>query len=180
MRGSDRSCLTPAAPLVAVAIMLAGVPPAAAQGAPSQLRAERRAYAGAPPAMPHPPLGAACISCHGGDPIHVEGLGLSPASPHRNEGQMGHCRQCHVAVETSGRFRANEFSGLRPGVERGRRAHPLAPPTIPHRVFMRENCLACHGGPAARPEFRTSHEDRVHCRQCHLPSITSSATAAVD
>jgi cytochrome c-type protein NapB len=33
---------------------------------------------------------------------------------------------------------------------------------------MRENCAACHAGPAAREEIRTSHPERTRCRQCHV------------
>jgi cytochrome c-type protein NapB len=42
------------------------------------------------------------------------------------------------------------------------------PPPIPHDLQFRENCLACHGGPAAVAAIRTSHPERVNCRQCHL------------
>lgn len=145
---------------------------ATAQTERSQNRDERRAYAGAPPAMPHLPLGAVCTSCHGGVPVVVEDLGISPASPHRQGGQMSHCRQCHVPGGPADSVPESGFAGLRPGVEKGHRAHPLAPPMIPHRLFMRENCLACHGGDAARPEIRTTHESQVNCRQCHLPTAT--------
>jgi hypothetical protein len=34
---------------------------------------------------------------------------------------------------------------------------------------MRENCAACHTGPAAREEIRTTHPERIRCRQCHVP-----------
>ena len=34
---------------------------------------------------------------------------------------------------------------------------------------MRENCAACHDGPGAREEIRTSHPERTRCRQCHVP-----------
>jgi cytochrome c-type protein NapB len=37
---------------------------------------------------------------------------------------------------------------------------------------MRENCAACHTGPAAREEIRTSHPERTRCRQCHVPVTT--------
>ena len=46
---------------------------------------------------------------------------------------------------------------------------PASPPTIPHTLQLRENCLACHGGAASRVEIRTSHPERPRCRQCHVP-----------
>ena len=51
----------------------------------------------------------------------------------------------------------------------GDRASGGAPPRIPHRILMRENCGSCHDGPAAREEIRTSHPERTRCRQCHVP-----------
>lgn len=48
----------------------------------------------------------------------------------------------------------------------------FAPPTIPHKTFMRENCTACYSGAAAREEIRTPHPERSRCRQCHVPTLT--------
>jgi nitrate reductase (cytochrome), electron transfer subunit len=40
---------------------------------------------------------------------------------------------------------------------------------VPHPIFMRENCLSCHG--AAGPEpIRTTHPWQTNCLQCHAPS----------
>ena len=50
--------------------------------------------------------------------------------------------------------------------------NPLAPPVMPHSAFMRENCLACHSGPAAREEIRTPHPERPRCGQCHVQQVT--------
>jgi cytochrome c-type protein NapB len=69
---------------------------------------------------------------------------------------------------TADLFVASEFVGLKQNLRVGGRLNPISPPTIPHQIFMRENCLACHSGPAAREEIRTAHPDRVRCRQCHL------------
>jgi cytochrome c-type protein NapB len=44
---------------------------------------------------------------------------------------------------------------------------PASPPPIPHALQMRENCRACHAGPGAVAELRTTHPERVTCRQCH-------------
>ena len=61
----------------------------------------------------------------------------------------------------------------------GLRLHDRAPPTIPHKTFMRENCVACHAGPAAREEIRTSHPERRRCRQCHVPVATQETFSPV-
>ena len=46
-------------------------------------------------------------------------------------------------------------SMVRQDLRQGKRLNALAPPPIPHKPFMRENCVACHSGPAAREEIRT-------------------------
>ncbi len=51
--------------------------------------------------------------------------------------------------------------------------HYLAPPVIPHQLLMRENCAACHTGPAAREEIRCTHPERVRCAQCHVEATTT-------
>jgi cytochrome c-type protein NapB len=99
-------------------------------------------------------------------------MGFAPANPHletRRDGGTTNCRQCHVHTTSSGVLVASRFSGLPQTIRRGGRLYPGAPPVIPHFVAMRENCLACHSGPAARPEIRTSHPERANCTQCHVP-----------
>ena len=39
---------------------------------------------------------------------------------------------------------------------------------------MRENCLACHTGPAVRQEIATTHPERSRCRQCHVEETSRS------
>ncbi len=150
-------------------------------------RAERRLYDGAPPIVPHENFGMTCTECHNLQGMEVEDVGFAPPSPHalphsRASGAtplgMGHfsrCRQCHVFSLTDGVFGANSFAGLRQDLRRGARLNPLAPPTLPHKAFMRENCTACHSGPAAREEIRTDHPERRRCRQCHV-SIETRTT----
>ncbi len=139
-------------------------------------RAERRLFDGAPPTIPHEPLGAACISCHNEEGLAVEGLGFSPPSPHLATAGMSaisRCEQCHVfSSGNPGPWRESSFSGLRQDLRKGQRLHALAPPVVPHAVFMRENCQACHSGPAAREEIRTTHPERVRCQQCHVEQVT--------
>lgn len=134
-------------------------------------RALRRAYDGAPPVMPHDSFGVACVSCHTARGMEVEGVGFAPPSPHAGTEGLGlasRCVQCHVARTTDGVFVESRFEGLRQDLRRGARQHDLAPPVLPHPLFMRENCLACHDGPAAREEIRTSHPERARCNQCHV------------
>jgi len=140
------------------------------------VRAARRAYDGAPPIIPHPPFGAACDACHDEQGLAVQGVGYAPPSPHidtRYEGGTARCRQCHVFRTTEGAFVASGFTGLAQDLRPGDRATAGAPPRIPHRVLMRENCRACHTGPGAREEIRTTHPERDRCRQCHVPRSTA-------
>lgn len=134
-------------------------------------RAAGRAYDGAPPVIPHALIGS-CVTCHDDDGSEIAGIGVAPASPHGSAaaaGALRRCRQCHVAAETQELRVASVFSGLPQGPWKGGRATPGAPPTIPHTLQLRENCLACHAGPASRVEIRTSHPERPRCRQCHVP-----------
>jgi cytochrome c-type protein NapB len=140
-------------------------------------RAERRAYDGAPPVIPHEPQGAACSSCHNDRGLAAEGLGFAPPSPHIGtsiEGNTVRCRQCHVSGVNEGLFVENYFVGLPQNMRFGGRLNPISPPTIPHRILMRENCLACHTGPAVRREIATTHPERTRCRQCHVEESSRS------
>ena len=180
MRRSHRTRLIPAA-LAAVVLTAAGcgeedtVPVPDRWGAVKSsawARAARRAYDGAPPTIPHEDFGTSCEACHDRRGVAVSGVGFAPASPHEgtsNAGATVRCRQCHVFVLGTGLFVANDFVGRGQSLRSGTRATPGVPPTIPHRTLMRENCLACHDGPAAREEFRTSHPERARCGQCHVP-----------
>ena len=149
-----------------------------AEKSSAAVRAERRAYDGAPPVIPHDPFGADCRECHTAKGMAVEGVGFAPPSPHEEtEGMsaMSRCTQCHVFSRTDEIWRANSFAGLQQDLRKGSRFGAGAPPVIPHKTFMRENCLACHSGPAAREEIRTSHPERVRCQQCHVPRATTDA-----
>ena len=152
----------------------AGVPVPGRAGAvktPETVRAERRAFDGAPPVVPHEPFSSPCVECHDREGMAVEDVGFAPPSPHEITAGLSatsHCRQCHVFQRADGVFAANSFEGLRQDLRRGRRLSPLAPPVMPHPRFMRERCLACHGGPAAREVIRTDHPERPRCEQCHV------------
>lgn len=191
MRRNDRSCLSAA--LMSLLALLGSsacssggrakvaVPDhAGSEKTQATLRALRRAYDGAPPTIPHKEVGASCVECHNVRGMHVEGLGFAPPSPHEATAGLSSqslCRQCHVPIRTDELFVANLFEGLRQDLRHGSRQHALAPPRMPHPVFMRENCTACHSGPAAREEIRTPHPERERCQQCHLPIVTSELFA---
>jgi len=137
-------------------------------------RAERRAFPGAPPVVPHgvdARSSAACLSCHEQGTV-VQGKRASPL-PHP---AYASCTQCHVAAQHPGPAPAwqvaNTFVGADPP-GKGSRAGVGAPPTIPHDTWMRGACLACHGS-GGWPGLRTSHPQRVSCQQCHAPSTRRS------
>lgn len=130
-------------------------------------RQSTRAYDGAPPLIPHEVENLSSDDCLG---CHEEGLdlgedGLAPATPHP---QFTNCQQCHLAQQEASSWVANTFQGWR-NPPRGTRSLATAPPTIPHSIQMRENCLSCHGDLGGAP-LRTSHGERTNCRQCHVES----------
>lgn len=138
------------------------------------IRKARRAYEGAPPVVPHPVVqtdSTSCLLCHK-EATRI-GDSIAPAVSHR---AYTSCTQCHVAdsglpIEwNTGRFAMDsnsEFVGEHTTSE-GTRAYKGAPPTIPHRTLMRENCMSCHGE-GGTSAIRTSHPDRQSCTQCHAP-----------
>lgn len=185
--------LARSAPAVALAASLAALA-AGCGGDPSQVavpgrpgatktaaidRAARRLFDGAPPVIPHVDFGADCLSCHRSG-MAVPEVGYAPPVPHENveaPGLMSRCRQCHVQRVTDDEFRPNGFTGLAQDLRPGERLYDGAPPVIPHRTLLRENCLACHDGPAAREEIRCSHPERVRCVQCHAEQRTQGSFA---
>jgi hypothetical protein len=138
-----------------------------------QLRAARRAYDGAPPVIPHPALGA-CTNCHSTSARELPGVGIAPPNPHLHTPGLGagaRCEQCHVRPKTAEVFVASTFQGLRQAPRRGDRLFAHAPPVTPHHLFLREDCLACHAGPAAREEILCTHPERTRCQQCHAGAL---------
>jgi cytochrome c-type protein NapB len=128
-----------------------------------------RSFLGAPPPMPHTFSGDRdgryCLGCHARENrIEKRQQAIAPV-PHP---EFSQCQQCHVngSDRSVAVFRENGFIGLDdPG--KGTRAFAGAPPTIPHKTFMRDNCLACHG-PAGRQRIATPHPFRSQCQQCHV------------
>jgi cytochrome c-type protein NapB len=131
---------------------------------------DNRAFVGAPPNIPHPvsnerSMGAnTCLKCHENGGYVEKFEAYAPVTPHPD---YLNCRQCHVAKNTDGLFVESNFEkGAKPAIGTNN-ALPGSPPAIPHRLQLRENCLACHAGPAAPKEIRVTHPERVNCRQCH-------------
>ena len=135
-----------------------------------------RAYAGAPPTIPHAveALGRGnCLACHRtGLEITFRDIGTlrAPATPHPYRTA---CQQCHVpAGDGSVAFGTNQFVGaVYP--KHGSRAHPFAPPRIPHRLQNRDNCLSCHGSVGDLEAPESPHKERSQCLQCHVPDRTA-------
>ncbi|MBX2947472.1 MAG: hypothetical protein KF725_16710 [Cyclobacteriaceae bacterium] len=130
---------------------------------------KRRAFSGAPPVIPHAILnesafgGKACLQCHQNGGYVEQFKAFAPVTPHP---ELINCKQCHVPVNTNALFKATAFEGLKaPAI--GNRAMEGSPPVIPHTLQLRENCLACHAGPAAPKAIRVTHPERVNCRSCH-------------
>lgn len=176
-RGTARSVLGAACLLVAVFTTAAcGGDRVDVEGGGSKtaasVRAERRAFDGAPPVVAHENFGMTCIECHNLRGMEVPEVGFAPPSPHEITAGMSstsRCVQCHVFQQTDDVFVANAFVALRQDLRHGQRLNALSPPVMPHKLLMRENCSACHTGLAAREEIRTSHPERVRCGQCHVP-----------
>ncbi len=134
-----------------------------------------RAYPGAPPRIPHEVtdgefMGTECLQCHGRGGWAPRMGTYTPPTPHP---EMKNCLQCHVPQNTEGRFRPTDWVAA-PWPEGGRRAMEGSPLVMPHDLTMRGACLACHGGPSAVAEIRTTHPERVNCRQCHVPSVADT------
>lgn len=115
----------------------------------------------APPVIPHPlEKGQACTECHG-----VADSG-APALPHR---PIANCQACHIEQQAVRPFRPNGFKAEKEARGPNRATFPGAPPAVPHHVYMREVCVACHGK-EPRHGAKGPHPERAACLQCHLPS----------
>ena len=130
-----------------------------------------RMYYGAPPFIPHPIQdemtlgGKDCLKCHQNGGFVNEFDAFAPVAPHP---EKVNCRQCHAAVNTESLFRPTHWDeDKRTPVSIHNQALPGSPPTIPHALDMRKDCLSCHAGPSAPEEIRVTHPERVNCRQCH-------------
>ncbi len=144
----------------------------ATRGLSLDVRAQRRAFNGAPPVIPHDSLGLddkACLACHGKE--LAIGDRVARALPHAH---LINCRQCHapqgpaIFQDLGGLLAKSSWEGVAAPRE-GPRATPGAPPAVPHTLHMRDNCMACHGS-FGWPGMQTSHPERSACLQCHAPT----------
>jgi len=114
-----------------------------------------------PPQQVGHPLGGpgfeACLDCHRRD-AHAA-LDTAAAA---TDGARSACLGCHAAFASP--------DGALPAP-----TAPL-PPRIPHRLFMRERCLSCHGEHGAAG-LAVEHASRSQCLQCHLPRDGSRSPA---
>lgn len=134
---------------------------------------KHRAFDGAPPWIPHAVspenerTGTRnCLNCHRDGGWVEKWQKYAPPTPHP---EWTSCRQCHVPGDGGDAFRPSGWkTPAYPALND--RSQPAGPPAIPHSVQYRGNCLACHAGPSAPVEIRTTHPGRTNCRQCHVPA----------
>jgi len=163
----------------------------------------QRAYPGAPPPVPHGLTRSEmrdqnCKTCHERGGFVPRFSAYAPVTPHP---EMVSCLQCHAPNDALVGVPSPQMNELRclqchaPGARQplfvpldwrapswprtDQVALPGSPPVIPHALQFRNNCLACHGGPSAVAEIRTTHPERASCRQCHVVS-TAESLADVD
>lgn len=116
------------------------------------------------PVTPHPEF-ADCLQCHVPDAMTV-GIGI----PQLTADVI--CAQCHVDPDVPPPSLVSLDWVPRSWPELDQRAMEGSPPQIPHGLQLRGNCLACHAGPSAVEEIRTTHPERTDCRSCHVPANT--------
>jgi len=130
---------------------------------------DNRAFHGAPPTIPHQieevGIGSKdCLKCHENGGFVDQFKAYTPVTPHPDK---SNCVQCHVQVKSKSFFVPSGWV-RNSSPEIGNQALQGSPPTVPHSLQLRENCLSCHAGPSAVKEIRTTHPNRVNCRQCHV------------
>ena len=116
------------------------------------------------PVTPHPEY-RSCLQCHM-PRDEVVGLSLpEPDAPFV-------CNQCHVDPDADPiLFVATDWIAA-DWPSTNIQAMEGSPHAIPHSVASRNNCLACHAGPAAIAEIRVEHPERSNCRQCHASLVS--------
>jgi nitrate reductase (cytochrome), electron transfer subunit len=133
-------------------------------------RASHRAFYTAPPVIPHdlyPSSAGDCLTCH-----REEGQYFGKTSTRTPHPHLTSCTQCHLAgkpifTELESENVDTSWKGLETPLE-GTRAHLVAPPTMPHRKFLREDCQSCHSHQSPLVSMRGPHPERSSCTQCHV------------
>ncbi len=135
-----------------------------------------RQYPGSPPRIPHKVdltfsgNETDCLSCHEKGGFSPELGKFAPVTPHP-ENTL--CYQCHSPVATEELFVETKWESIIPP-RLGRSFISSSPPPVPHSLQLRENCIACHTGPAAVTEIRITHAARGDCRQCHAVAVQTA------
>ena len=136
---------------------------------------ELRQYPGSPPRVPHAVPksfrddNSDCLACHERGGYDTAQSAFIPVTPHpENES----CFQCHLPRRTEKLFVETDWMSVYPP-KLGRSQMGGSPPPIPHSLQLREDCIACHSGPAAVSEIRVEHASRGNCRQCHVPMVAT-------
>ena len=132
----------------------------------------RRASPGDPPFIPHPfdandESGRTCLACHIDGGWVPRFSAYTPVTPHPDQVP---CQACHEPQATPVK--------TPPPPPRLPAVTPGTPPAIPHSLETRENCRACHVGPGAVDELRTTHPEREACQQCHKLEESKEASAS--
>ncbi|MCF6307465.1 MAG: nitrate reductase cytochrome c-type subunit [Flavobacteriaceae bacterium] len=134
---------------------------------------KNRAYYGAPPIIPHSVkedlnIGRnSCLQCHQSGGFSKRFKAYAPIVPHP---EMTNCKQCHVPQKSNSLFSETNFKkGKFPEVGVNSALNG-SPPTIPHPIQMRKNCLSCHATPSTPKKIRVTHPERIDCMQCHVQS----------
>ncbi|MGB6972469.1 MAG: hypothetical protein WBD61_09955 [Desulfobulbales bacterium] len=136
---------------------------------------ELRQYPGSPPRIPHkvfPSFSSEaeeCLACHGRGGYDVELDAYAPVTPHP-EKEL--CYQCHVPKFTDELFVETDWLSI-PPPKLGNSQMGGSPTPIPHSLQLRDDCIACHAGPAAVVEIRVDHAMRGNCRQCHMEFLAT-------
>lgn len=136
-----------------------------------------RQYPGSPPIIPHEvptafaAVGNDCLSCHGKGGYSPEHKAFTPVTPHPENSL---CFQCHAEHSGAKDFVESTWQSIAPP-RLGLSFLGGSPPSAPHGLQLRENCVACHSGPAAVAEIRVTHGSRGNCRQCHVPVVQQEA-----
>ncbi len=134
----------------------------------------------APPSIPHTLVGRTeCLLCHGPN-------GLKPVPANHTGRANDMCTLCHrpsggaspTVTSTAGR---TPVSPQTPAATPTRARETEAPPSIPHTLVGRSECLLCHGPGGLKPA-PANHAGRTNdtCTACHKPlagTLTPSPTS---
>jgi mono/diheme cytochrome c family protein len=148
-----------------------------------EAQATEEAAAEGPPTIPHTLEGRAdCLACHGLD-------GIKPFPADHAGRTSDTCQACHkpapvsqgeatptsrpqATAEPTATLQGGETST--PALQATEEAASEGPPTIPHTLEGRADCLVCHGLDGIQP-FPADHAGRTSdtCQACHKPAAAS-------